>query len=117
MKPKEIEEGNKLIAEFMNHKFLNQEEYAKETYCPKEEIINMPECNLFYHCSWDELMPVVEKIESLGYDVFINGLYCRITDSGLSDFEIESSEVACKIESVFSTCVEFAEWYNNQQSK
>ena len=70
-----------------------------------------------YSTSWDWLMPVVEKIESLGYDVFINGLYCRITDSGLSDFEIESSEVARKIEAVFSSCVEFAEWYKNQSKQ
>ena len=52
-------------------------------------------------------MPVVERIENMGYDVFINGLYCRITDSGMSDFEIESGECQSKIEAIWQAVVEF----------
>jgi hypothetical protein len=46
----EIIEGNKLIAEFMNH----EEDYDEHGVWQK----------LQYHSSWDWLMPVVEKIKS-----------------------------------------------------
>ena len=68
---------NKMIAEFM--------QLPTEIFQPRG-IINYgiddswyEEHELSYHLSWDWLMPVVEKIESLGYsydrinaDVFIN---------------------------------------------
>ncbi len=50
---KNIEENNKLIAEFMNVDHVDIDQ-AYEDYG-----------ELKYHTSWDWLMPVVEKIESL----------------------------------------------------
>lgn len=58
---------NKLIAEFMGVDQVDIDTWLETN------------SNLKYHTSWDWLMPVVEKIESLGYsydrinaDVFIN---------------------------------------------
>lgn len=64
-----------------------------------------------YHSDWNWLMEAVEFIESKGYDVFINGLYCRITDSGMGDFEVESGEVSNKKEAVFIAVSDFAKLY------
>ena len=120
MKTNEILQGNRILAEFMGFTPLNKEHTvfsSNDFLYEREQENNWFDRDLKFHTSWDWLMPVVEKIESLGYDAFINGLYCRITDSGLSDFEIESLEVACKIEAVFSSCIEFAKWYKNQSKQ
>jgi len=50
-------ENNKLIAEFMGYVYVDS---------PKNELPP-------YHLSWDWLMPVVQKIESLGYVFTIQG--------------------------------------------
>ena len=72
-----------------------------------------------YDSSWDALMPVVEKIESMNFDVSIgSGCFCRIWDV---DFdrevilpEIESS-YPTKIGSTYKAVVEFIKWYNKNK--
>lgn len=91
MEIENIKKSNKLIAEFMGYRILL--------------LFNLSE--IPFHKDWNFLMPVVERIENMGYDVFINGLYCRITDSGMSDFEIESGECQSKIEAIWQAVVEF----------
>lgn len=124
-----ILEGNKIIAEFLG---INPQRIVSEmpinkdgNYCNGNGdldkygnpcyLVYAP--SLQYNSSWDYLMPVVEKIESKGFDVFINGLYCRITDSGMSNFEIESGDVKSKIEAVWLAVVEFIKWYNSQKQE
>src|SRR4051812_9002764 len=93
-----IEQGNKLIAEFDGKtpvSFLD-----KSTNCVFEGWVwiengKSKQANyLKYHSSWDWLMPVVEKIEKLGYDSRIHG---NDSDGGyLCDFvDAENMEVAC----------------------
>lgn len=115
MKPKEIIKDNQLIAEFMN-----------------QDLFYL---DLFYHCSWDELMPVVEKIESIhtnddcrhkGYELCINGkidAYFLNPSTGetvvsvpFCDFDDNNSQPMPTIKAVWRLCVEFIKWYN-QQSK
>ena len=103
------EQGNKLIAEFMGgtldspgspyYYFLEKGKYETE---------------LKYHSSWDWLMPVVEKIETLNNSctlVIIEDERCHIdTQNG---FELDS--VGCtKIEATYNAVVRFIEWYNNK---
>jgi hypothetical protein len=129
-----IEEGNRLIADFIGYE---KDFLAEEGEEPRYFVYDHLECiadgvdwwdtvemdwsswlypkDMKFHFSWDWLMPVVERIENKGYDVFINGLYCRITDCGLSDFEIESTEVSNKREAVFKAVVEFIKWYNENE--
>lgn len=125
MTNQEIIEGNRLIAEFMGKKFLNQQEYAKETGCPEEEIIYMPICNCFYHSDWNEIMPVVEKIESIKDDyhgkfqIFINSNQCIIQSINIfkkrkNDYYFNEYTLGSKIESTYMAVVKFIEWYNKQ---
>ena len=97
-----MEENNKLIAEFM----------GKEIYQKYHESN--------YHCSWDWLMPVIEKIESLSdtkgdfyrftitmYDASIKGTDIEI----LGDAYYEGREQ--KIVSTYQAVLEFIKYYNN----
>ncbi len=99
MKEKEIINSNKLIAEFMgkntNLRFIDP--YG-------------------YHCSWDWIMPVVEKIESIGYPVTINchkSCYINITSKDASHIMVDFAET--KIEAVYNAVVEFIKWFNEHK--
>ena len=102
-----IEEGNKIIAEFMNHG------------------------NVFglYHDRWDWLMPVVEKIEALphhpvhgGFPVYIYANVCSIQATNFRS--VISSErnyayisdpnaiLDTKKESTWYNVVQFIKFYN-----
>ena len=59
---KTIEEGNKLIAEFVGAKLTKGNFYLLDG-----EIL-AHEADLKYHTSWDWLMPVVEKIRGQVYE-------------------------------------------------
>ena len=59
---------NKLIAEFMGA-------YSEEDGYDYSKVGNK---GLYYHTSWDWLMPVVEKIEALKYRVEISHNGCLI---------------------------------------
>lgn len=64
-----------------------------------------------YHESWNDLMPVVEKIERLDnadYVVIIQDDTCTIYGR---EFKITVDEYS-KIESTYKACVEFINWYN-----
>jgi hypothetical protein len=84
-------ENNKLIAEFLHGKNANH---------PNQ-----------YHENWNEIMQVVEKIESLAYDVQIILDYCIITNG---DYSQTTQLGGAKIHSVYNACVEFIKWYNQQ---
>lgn len=72
-------EDNKLIAEFMGLKnhlknqgvtkvLIDGDEHIQDWECyDVERDMIMTPIEMKYHTSWDWLMPVIEKIESLGY--------------------------------------------------
>jgi hypothetical protein len=69
-----IEEGNKLIAEFLGakfHKATEGHEESDEYFFPKGMIDKYDHQRaverMQFHSSWDWLMSVVEKIEGLNY--------------------------------------------------
>lgn len=117
-------ESNKIVAEFLGYKV----DYDKEN---NEYGINGKPLTCYnYDTSWNYLMPVIEKIESLNlsdwYDdenfmnvncsiesghcyIFIELNYDpphRIT--GLSNYDIP------KIELIYSQIIEFIKWYNKR---
>lgn len=121
-------EGTELIAEFMGAKYETKKYYLNEYYSDHsfEGLIDYEgwwlkgypidyENGLEYDSSWAWLMPVVEKIESLfnnGVCVTIDNKSCFIvvTNCDFSRYVASDS----KIEAVYTNCVEFIKWYNEQ---
>ena len=111
MTNEEILAGNPLFAEFMGGKLDSPQ--SKYYYFHDK---GRYELELKYHSSWDWLMPVVEKIESLGFDIKIKGIACSIRrlceDETIIQFVL--GDRARKRELVWATCLEFIKWYNEQ---
>lgn len=67
-----------------------------------------------YHSSWDCLMPVVEKIESVGGAIHIceTFIFLHFTDrkKECERFDSERLKIT-RIEAVYNACVEFILWY------
>ena len=80
----------------------SDDEYAQHFYTLDE---------MKYHTSWDWLMPVVQKIESLGYVFTIQG--------GKAEYGEMISETRCfiaedKLSSTYKAVVEFIKEHNNE---
>jgi hypothetical protein len=100
-------DANKLIAEFMGDDVL----YGQLDYCTD---MAFPFDDLHFHESWDWLMPVVEKIESLGYELIIAESRCKInhnTDHSIEEV-INIDIIGSKIEATYQVVVEFINEYN-----
>jgi len=69
-----------------------------------------------YNQDWCSLMPVVEKIERLGYKIEICTKYCVIVTpvgkNALKYYLNSTYSTNSKIEAVFIACVEFVKWFN-----
>lgn len=120
MTAEEIIQGNKLIAEFMGYELYNGLFIHSESETPIGNTFYPDQSK--YHSSWDWLMPVVEKMESKGFEVQIgrslfvkNTNYCMIHDIG-NAFCIEHEDVADKIIVVYRAVIEFIKWYNQNKT-
>jgi len=107
-------EGNKLIAKFMGLKPNPSDggrtwgyeviEMNGETYSPEWTTLK-------YHKSWDWLMPVVDKIEDMGYYFTI----CRWTCSVSEEWKDETKHgisTDSKINAVYKSVITFVNWYS-----
>jgi hypothetical protein len=114
-----IEESNKLIAEFMGLVKEPTEKNFDAYYPPFDGVEGeyFAPIELKYNTSWDWLMPVVEKIESLGFQVTIGSeCYCVIQDGwkeGLEEIHYmkDNSKLLC----TYGAVVEFIKWHNEQK--
>lgn len=124
-------EGNELIAEFMGAKLIPKtlNEHCTIIQCsfdgdsPAYDGISLS--NLLYHSSWDWLMPVLEKIETLKWFdkqkfeiTFLrkrknNKCTCLIYSTQVH-FVVDSDS---KIEAVWLTVIEFIKWYNKDEKE
>ena len=110
------ETNNKLMAEFMGFQSTSLGWFDNE-----EHLINVEKDNTFddlkFHKDWNWLMAVVEKIEN--YNEYTNVFFapegCAI-DCHIENGFSFSNDCDTKIEAVYSVCIEFIKWYN-QQSK
>lgn len=113
-KKQEMKTDNELIAEFMGMHSKYFQVYSNQL----EEVIwfregeDFPSCyfriiELMYHSSWDWLMPVIDKIRSIGYRVNID--FGKITQCAISNIDPMMHVVEL---SVYKTVVEFIKWYN-----
>lgn len=124
---KETINGNKLIAEFMGRVANPNDGGNTYTegfvfYDEKGGIIGADGfSNPIYNKSWDWLMPVVEKIESVKeYVIFVQiiGNACNIsTYAGDGVMPDKSFSIAkggtSKISAVWLAVIEFINWYNS----
>jgi len=104
---------NKLIAEFMGatlHKNGGYQHYSMPKYV-KPELME-------YHDSWDWIMPVIEKIEDIGFEVVIGRISCNVNEILGRDKPIVSmvcGNISKKLYLIFTTVVKFIKWYNTQK--
>jgi len=108
----EIQAGNRAIAEFLGYGKCQRcddcggYQYGALVYRPDQ---------MRYHSSWDWLMPVVEKIESMGYFNEIEYEAKRNVMNIYEDNEKGYAKVASamhtnKLTAVWQTCVAFINW-------
>jgi len=116
---------NRIIAEFMGGEWPHS--FAKD-YVVFEQIdfgdmggsYGCYEKDLHFDSSWSWLMPVVEKIEQLDWNI---NILRQTTDIYDIDFRFTGSgkcfngKKNTKINSVYSAVLQFLEWYNSQQVK
>jgi len=123
------EESNKLIAEFMGYKLarcnnglawdIGKSLPSHKHLFPIQGVLHTGN-ELNFHTSWDWLMPVIDKIESLGYcydridgDVFIN------KQSSLGGGSIIPNPMdhntMTMLEKTYCVVIEFIKWYNQQK--
>ena len=107
-------QGNKLIAEFMGWEHHSDPEYDAHEMK-----------NLKYHSSWDQLMPVVEKIAKMKFkydnaDEWYSPYpttFGMVDDEGNYMVRIYSSQLFSAptlIEAAWNVVVDFIEWYSIQ---
>jgi hypothetical protein len=122
-------ENDKLIAEFMEFKvdeesknYLvpmrlaeigNHSEWADSEFIDEIGYYLLSENQLCFSFDWNWLMQVVDKIESLGYELFIETFEVRIEKHRETLFR-QHTKVSnqTKIEAVYNACVSFVKWYN-----
>ena len=93
----------------------------------KEVLINVPAwyskkdwtdthltSDLEYNKRWDWLMPVVEKIESLGYEFRFYTDEVEILDIKTSNYVLDCLSGNSKIDATLKGCIYFINWYNQQ---
>lgn len=102
-----IEEGNKLIAEFM--------EFEYNRSVPGHggvELMQLTINDCRYHSSWDWLMPVVEKIRLLWDDTKLD---LQLLEEHSDASRIRDLRVWAERGSVWLAVVEFIKWYNSNK--
>jgi hypothetical protein len=141
MTQEEITKGNQLIARFMGYRIienLKEKEwtifehgkygadwlfmsYDRDSFDEKvKELFK-------YHSSWEQLMPVVEKIESIqdefhGYFLVaiasngctIQGTNLRTDPDNFHPAYFNDVTLSTKIESTWYAVTQFIQWYNTQ---
>lgn len=132
-----MKEQNKLIAEFMGSRYINEPFFDKSTNkmvdywywtkpdngWPSSKLTNQEYSTAYmienwaYHTSWDWLIPVVEKIESLNWSTELRytagvGHNMYFISAGAELNRTKSS--TDKIEAVYNAVIFFINWYNQQ---
>ena|SRR5690554_6067869 len=122
----EILDGNKLIAEFMGWtQQLDVRERWYGAWFDQHRVRKAwPKGHepLLFHESWDWLMPVVEKIESIVFDennsfnvTIGSSNYCVIQDSNGEVYEFIEDYKESKLLTTYSAVVNFIKWYNENK--
>lgn len=124
----DIEQGNVVIAKFLGwtpkerFHYLRNKTVIEWENCPYEYIEVGTEQ---FHTSWDWLMPVVEKIETIstdeiksisfsldsrGWSAWIKN---RSGDQNMPQWYCDNDTIP-KLESIWQACINFINWYELQ---
>jgi hypothetical protein len=110
----EVLEANVLIAEFMEWPTIEGQDLTFITphlnYTSEKTVMTYTALDMKFDSSWEWLMPVVEKIESLGYDFTIAGKTARTLEQPCV------SVGDTKLLAVFYKVVEFLQWYRTNKT-
>lgn len=110
--------GNKLIAEFMKWTVEPGMEKEDDPYYNFNNGWNMILLSdMKYHSDWNWIMPVVEKIEALGYVCNIDKSRTFIS-ALLDNKSFYSGRVGdeTKLDTLWQCVTQFIQWYNNNQT-
>ena len=105
---------NEMIAEFMGWDIESPTTIPSNLHLSNLELDNEEVWVYKFHTSWDWLMPVVENIENLGYELIITESRCKInhnTDHSIEE-AINIDIIGSKIEATYQAVVEFIKQYN-----
>lgn len=115
------QEGNKIIAEFMGVSIVKRND-EDAVYC--FDGAAYPEyfrCTRFntYHEDWNALMPVIDKIEKLGFPVSINEWNTNIGNFRLAFTKVRHDEegTLTKIQFTYNVIMDFIQWYNTHHKQ
>lgn len=100
---------NKLIAEFMG-----LEQTPTGLFVTKKGAIRVWE--LEYHISWDWLMPVVEKINTMEPSEF-NYHVDNMTRFRMEQGKIQMLSITSPMRIVYSAVLDFIKWYNKTKNQ
>lgn len=111
-----IEEGNKLIAEFMGLNIIGwigaDNEVIGYVFCDEEGCIDIDEFEFYSpNANWDQLMPVVEKIGEMQNQAD-REFSEAIEDVNLPMF---NTSIFCHKEELYKRVVQFIQWFNKQK--
>ena len=113
----DIVEGNKLIAEFMELKGFEDSRYGWMWLNPVSDGVHDKETfSLKYNTSWDWLMQVVDKIESLAYMHCVeklNEIQHRsfFNESKMVNEVVNGARSEKKLEAVWLSVIDFIKWH------
>jgi hypothetical protein len=108
-----INKGNHDIAIFMNDYYDTGLEPAY--YIRKNKEYKLKEAQ--YHSSWDWILPVIDKIEDLGFRVYFTSESCQIYrkyQDFPDNFIIDADFKETRLENTFDGISAFAEWWNRK---
>jgi len=109
----QIRKGNHDIAVFMNDFYDTGLEPSY--YIRKNQVYTIEEAQ--YHSSWDWLMTAVEKIEDLGYKVYLDKYSCQVYlryANFPESFIIDADFHEDRLENAFEGVASFAEWWERK---
>jgi len=118
-------ESNRLIAEFMGvkpslyahgHYVYSDMPWFSVRHDNFEDTMDSIAEYVKYHKKWDWLMPVVERIEGIGFPVDIFGRAVSIhKQDGESVIDLSGVSYENKMSTVYNAVVLFIMWYNENQ--
>lgn len=123
MSEKEIIYANNLIAKFLEWKldgvfygyYRQFNEFLYNPQTGNNRAFHLEQ--LSFNESWDWLMLVIDKIESLGNYSCIEKISSSEHRCYFSNTELGGERAETKMEAIYKACLQFINWYNQKDNK